>query len=197
MFIGRDWRNGWLMGAQHYPSPNFGVRPVNGDSIDTLVIHSISLPPGEYGNRLVPIFFANELDFDAHPYFQTIRDLKVSAHFFIERSGRIWQHVSVFDRAWHAGKSIWHGRENCNDYSVGVELEGLEGLHFESAQYAALSELILHLKKIIPLRHIVGHEHIAPGRKHDPGAGFDWRRLKMDLNATQEHYFEYPPHVIT
>lgn len=194
MLLARGWKNGWLSGARHYPSPNFGVRPHSVENIDTLVIHSISLPPGEFGTGCVPIFFANQLDFNAHLYFETIRGLEVSAHFFIERSGRIWQHVGVYDRAWHAGKSIWQNRENCNDYSVGVELEGLEGQHFESAQYATLSELILALTNIIPLRHIVGHEHIAPGRKNDPGAGFDWWRLRADLQQNEKSaLFEYPP----
>lgn len=176
---------GWLLNVRHAPSPNFGSRPTQyqgGENrVNMVVVHSISLPPGVYGGGCVQRFFENKLDFSAHPYFETIRGLEVSAHFFIERTGVIWQHVGVFDRAWHAGKSCWMGRENCNDYSVGIELEGLEGLHFENAQYVALQSLIRSLCTILPIEYIVGHEHIAPGRKADPGCGFEWQRLRVGL----------------
>lgn len=172
------WRNGWYSAAQPVPSPNFGPRPV-GVAIDLLVLHSISLPPGEYGGTQIEQLFTNTLDFDAHPYFQTIRGLQVSAHFVLRRDGRLLQFVSCDDRAWHAGASSWNGRSSCNDYSIGIELEGLEGTPFAAAQYPALAQLVLALAQHYPIAHIVGHEHIAPGRKHDPGVGFDWRQLQQ------------------
>ena len=185
-----QWQDGWLLGwgqatatpppaasagvpVRHLPSPNHGPRP-DGAVLDLLVVHSISLPPGEYGTGQVERLFTNTLDWDAHPYFQTLRGLEVSAHFFIDRHGRLTQCVPVGRRAWHAGRSCWRGRDNCNDWSVGVELEGLEGDRFEPAQYQTLSALVLALQAVCPLREVVGHEHIAPGRKQDPGPGFDW-----------------------
>ena len=121
------------------------------------------------------------LDWDAHPYYQGIRGLEVSAHFFITRTGELWQFVSCDDRAWHAGTSAWRGRGNCNDDSIGIELEGLEGLAFETAQYHSLAALCRDIAGNYPVAHLAGHEHIAPGRKHDPGTGFDWARLRGDL----------------
>ncbi|MGN1056648.1 MAG: 1,6-anhydro-N-acetylmuramyl-L-alanine amidase AmpD [Comamonas sp.] len=174
------WHNGWLSTAQHRPSPNFGPRPA-GASIDLVVVHSISLPPGQYGTGCVQQLFGNTLDWGAHPYFESIRGLEVSSHFFIERTGQLWQFVSCDDRAWHAGKSHWQGRENCNDFSIGIELEGLEGLCFEDAQYAQLRTLCAQLQAHYPVHQLAGHEHIAPGRKQDPGPGFDWQRLQADL----------------
>lgn len=174
------WRDGWLLSAQHLPSPNFGPRPAD-QAIDLVVVHSISLPPGNYGTGCVQQLFTNQLDWDAHPYFQTIRGLEVSAHFFIERSGSVWQFVSCDARAWHAGQSQWLGRNNCNDYSIGIELEGLEGLQFEAAQYRALSALCHDLAQRYDIAHMAGHEHIAPGRKQDPGLGFDWAYLHTAL----------------
>lgn len=149
--------------------------------IDLLVLHSISLPPGEYGTGAVQALFTNQLDWDAHPYYQGIRGLEVSAHFFIERDGRLWQFVDCDARAWHAGVSCYRGRERCNDDSIGIELEGLEGQTFEAAQYATLAGLCQDLALRYPLRHVAGHEHVAPGRKQDPGPGFDWQRLRQDL----------------
>ena len=175
-----QWQHGWCSLAQRMPSPNFGPRPA-GTAIDLLVLHSISLPPGEFGGDHVQALFTNTLDWDAHPYFQTIRGLEVSAHFFIRRDGALWQFVSVDDRAWHAGASCFGGRDNCNDYSVGIELEGLEGGRFEPAQYAALAPLCRALAARHPIAAIAGHEHIAPGRKHDPGPGFNWPRLRRAL----------------
>lgn len=181
------WRNGWYSAAQPVPSPNFGPRPV-GVAIDLLVLHSISLPPGEYGGTQIEQLFTNTLDFDAHPYFQTIRGLQVSAHFVLRRDGRLLQFVSCDDRAWHAGTSSWNGRSSCNDYSIGIELEGLEGTPFAAAQYPALAQLVLALAQHYPIAHIVGHEHIAPGRKHDPGAGFDWRQLQQLIGWTDARF---------
>lgn len=149
--------------------------------IDLVVLHSISLPPGEYGGPQVEQLFTNRLDWDAHPYFQRIRGMEVSAHFFIRRDGELLQFVDADARAWHAGASRWRGRDNCNDDSVGIELEGLEGQTFEPAQYRCLAELCRQLMQRYPVTHIAGHEHIAPGRKQDPGPGFDWARLQHDL----------------
>ena len=173
---------GWLAGVRHCPSPNFGPRPEGAD-ISLLVVHSISLPPGHYGTGQVERLFTNTLDWDAHPYFQGIRGLEVSAHFFIDRRGQVTQFVSVWDRAWHAGKSHWQGRDNCNDFSVGVELEGLEGDTFEPVQYQRLAWLCHTLSDLCPLRQVAGHEHVAPGRKQDPGPGFQWETLHAALHA--------------
>lgn len=145
------------------------------------LIHSISLPPGEYGGDAIERFFTNRLDWDAHPYFATIRGMAVSAHFLIRRDGRTLQFVSTELRAWHAGNSSWQGRANCNDYSVGIELEGVEGELFEPAQYACLVRLLKALARRFPLAAVAGHEHVAAGRKGDPGAGFDWPRLVSSL----------------
>ena len=174
------WHAGWLRRARHCPSPNFGERPP-GMPVDLLVVHSISLPPGQYGTGAVQQLFTNRLDWDAHPYYQDIRGIEVSAHFFIERDGALWQFVSCDQRAWHAGASCWQGRERCNDYSIGIELEGLEGQRFAPAQYRQLAQLCQELRSAYPIAQVAGHEHIAPGRKHDPGPGFDWRRLQAAL----------------
>jgi N-acetyl-anhydromuramoyl-L-alanine amidase len=169
-------RGGWLEDAERLDSPHFGLRPPNVE-IDLLVIHSISLPPGQYGGSDVQKLFTNELDWDSHPYFQSIRGAQVSAHFYIQRDGKLWQFVSADQRAWHAGRSSFQGRENCNDFSIGIELEGLEGGLFEAVQYQRLAKLCRHLACLYPIAHVAGHEHIAPGRKRDPGAGFDWPLL--------------------
>ncbi len=174
------WHAGWCSAAKRLDSPNFGPRPVGGP-IDLIVLHSISLPPGRYGGQEVQALFTNQLDWDAHPYFQSIRGATVSSHFYIRRDGQLWQFVSVQDRAWHAGRSSFRGRENCNDFSIGIELEGLEGQLFESAQYFQLAALCQTLRSEYPITHIAGHEHIAPGRKFDPGVGFDWPRLIQDV----------------
>lgn len=175
-----EWRLGWLSDARRLASPNCGPRPA-GTAISLVVIHSISLPPGQYGGGQVQALFTNQLDWDAHPYFQTIRGLQVSAHFFIARDGAVWQFVSCDDRAWHAGVSTFHTRDNCNDYSIGVELEGLEGDVFEPAQYAALTRLCLQVRLHYPITAVLGHEHVAPGRKLDPGPGFDWPLLAKSV----------------
>ncbi|WP_093164227.1 1,6-anhydro-N-acetylmuramyl-L-alanine amidase AmpD [Variovorax sp. YR216] len=174
------WRSGWYRFARPLPSPNFGPRPP-GARIDLIVLHSISLPPGRYGGEEVQALFTNRLDWDAHPYFEKIRGLEVSAHFYVRRNGELWQFVSCNDRAWHAGASSWRGRSNCNDDSIGIELEGLEGETFESAQYETLASLCPAIAQTYPTAFIAGHEHIAPGRKQDPGPGFDWRLLREQL----------------
>lgn len=175
--IGPD---GWHRHARAVPSPNFGPRPAHAH-IDLLVLHSISLPPGQYGGPQVEQLFTNTLDCGAHPYFDALRGLQVSAHFFVRRTGELVQFVSCHDRAWHAGQSCWRGRSNCNDDSIGIELEGLESDTFEPAQYATLATLCHALAQRYPLAHVAGHEHIAPGRKQDPGPGFDWAQLQREL----------------
>ncbi len=174
------WHDGWWHAARACPSPNFGPRP-EGTAIDLVVLHSISLPPGQYGGDEIERLFTNQLDWDAHPYFQQIRGMEVSAHFLVRRDGGLLQFVSCDQRAWHAGRSQWQGRDNCNDFSVGIELEGLEGELFEPAQYATLVPLMRALRSRYPIRHVAGHEHVAPGRKIDPGPGFDWARLQSAL----------------
>jgi AmpD protein len=172
-----DWRAGWLRRARSAPSPNFGPRP-EATQVDLVVLHSISLPPGEYGGDAIERLFANGLDWSGHAYFEKIRGLTVSAHFLIRRDGELVQFVSCDDRAWHAGASHWRGRDDCNDFSIGVELEGLEGEAFDDAQYPVLAGLLRSLALRYPIAAVAGHEHVAPGRKNDPGAGFDWPRLR-------------------
>jgi len=181
------WAQGWYRFAHRLDSPNFGPRP-EGGAIDLIVLHSISLPPGVYGGDEVERLFTNRLDWDAHPYFQQIRGAQVSAHFFIRRDGALLQFVSCDDRAWHAGASSYRGRDNCNDDSIGIELEGLEGETFEDAQYEALAALCAAIAQHYPVRHVAGHEHIAPGRKKDPGPGFEWALLKRDLGWPQDWF---------
>jgi N-acetyl-anhydromuramoyl-L-alanine amidase len=177
----RSWADGWWTRARRSPSPNAGPRPA-GTTIDLVVLHSISLPPGQFGGPEVEQFFHNRLDTSAHPYFARLQDLKVSAHFFVRRTGEVLQFVSCDQRAWHAGASAWRGRTQCNDFSIGIELEGLDdGTAFCAAQYAALTRLLRAVSRVYPVREVVGHEHVAPGRKADPGAGFDWRRLARVL----------------
>ncbi len=182
-----SWAGGWLSTARHCPSPNHGPRP-DGAQIDLIVLHSISLPPGVYGGPEVEQLFTNTLDWDAHPYFGQIRGMEVSAHFFIRRDGELVQFVDADARAWHAGASCWRGRDNCNDDSIGIELEGLEGEPFETAQYATLGQLCHQLRARYPVAHIAGHEHIAPGRKLDPGPGFDWARLQHELGWSLAYF---------
>jgi AmpD protein len=183
--VAAGWQGGWLDSARHFRSPNFGPRPP-GVSIDLVVVHSISLPPGVYGGPEVFELFTNTLDWDRHPYFDGIRGMQVSSHFYIRRDGALWQFVDCDDRAWHAGRSCWRGRDNCNDDSVGIELEGLEGERFEPAQYEALAEVCEALARRYPVAHLAGHSDIAPGRKGDPGPGFDWRRLQGRLDWPPE-----------
>ena len=175
------WQAGWWSAATRCESPNFNQRP-DGVEVSLALIHSISLPPGEYGGDAVERLFTNRLDWDAHPYYRRIRGIQVSSHFLIRRDGELIQFVSCEQRAWHAGASSWQGRDNCNDYSIGIELEGLEGERFEAPQYAVLVTLLEAIAAQFPIRQVVGHQHVAPGRKEDPGAGFDWRGLRLALN---------------
>jgi len=181
------WQDGWYRFARRLASPNHGPRPA-GAQVDLIVVHSISLPPGEYGGDQVQQLFTNTLDWNAHPYFKGIEGMTVSSHFYIRRGGELWQFVSCDERAWHAGASRYRGRADCNDDSIGVELEGLEGERFEPAQYEALAALCTVLAQRYPVQHVAGHEHVAPGRKRDPGAGFDWRLLRQSL-AWPRQYF--------
>ena len=163
-------------------SPNQDARP-RGTKITLLVVHSISLPPGEFGGDAIERLFTNCLDPQAHPYFREICELKVSAHFLLRRDGAVIQFVPPERRAWHAGDSSWRGRERCNDFSIGIELEGSEDGPFESAQYQSLTQLIRQLRQQHPIRDIAAHSEVAPGRKTDPGAHFDWTRLLAGLAA--------------
>lgn len=149
-------------------------------AVELVVLHSISLPPGVFGGPQVQALFTNTLRCDEHPYFAALEGLRVSAHFFVRRDGGLVQFVSCDRRAWHAGVSAWDGRANCNDYSIGVELEGLEGGCFTPSQYRRTGALLRGLQRRYPLRAVCGHEHVAPGRKQDPGPGFDWGRLSSD-----------------
>lgn len=164
---------GWCAAARRTDSPNCDARPI-GTPIDLLVIHNISLPPGQFGGSGIAELFTNTLDCDAHPYFERLRALKVSAHFLIRRGGDVLQFVPTLARAWHAGVSQFEGRERCNDFSIGIELEGCDDQPFEPAQYAVLAELTSALRARHPIVAVAGHEHIAPGRKTDPGPCFDW-----------------------
>ena len=178
---------GWLEGVRRCESPNRSERPT-GERIELALIHSISLPPGDYGGDAIERLFMNRLDFDAHPYFRRLHGLEVSSHFLILRTGEVVQFVACDERAWHAGKSCWRGRHDCNDFSVGIELEGLEGLAFDAPQYAALTGLLVALATRYPLRGVAGHEHVAPGRKQDPGAGFDWPALVCALGWPAQYF---------
>ncbi|KXU39046.1 N-acetyl-anhydromuranmyl-L-alanine amidase [Ventosimonas gracilis] len=180
-----DRKTGWCQGASHCPSKHYNARP-DGE-ISLLVIHNISLPPGQFGTGKVQQFFCQKLNAHEHPYFAEIADLRVSAHFLIERDGKVTQFVSCLQRAWHAGKSSFNGRENCNDFSIGIELEGTDDAPFSAAQYLALAQLSLELQAAWPAiteGRICGHSDIAPGRKTDPGPCFDWaqfRALRLQL----------------
>jgi AmpD protein len=185
----RLWNDGWLRAARRCESPNFGARPT-GVAPELVVIHSISLPPGVYGGDAIERLFTNRLDWDAHPYYTQIRGLEVSSHFVVRRAGELLQFVSCDQRAWHAGTSQWRGRSNCNDFSIGIELEGLEGATFEPAQYETLLSLLKRLARRYRVSGIAGHEHIAPGRKQDPGPGFDWRRIVAELHWPRRYFPE-------
>jgi AmpD protein len=175
----RPWQlddDGWLDAAERIASPYCDDRP-DGEVISLAVIHAISLPPDQFGGDGVERLFTGRLDPAEHPYYQQIHTLRVSAHFFIRRDGRLIQFVPCRLRAWHAGESRWRGRERCNDFSLGIELEGCDEQAFESAQYACLVRLLGVLRLRYPIRDIVGHADVAPGRKTDPGPHFDWKRL--------------------
>ena len=168
---------GWLVDAKRIVSPNHDARP-DGTATDLLVIHNISLPPGIYGGKAIVDLFTNKLDRNAHPYFETISELRVSAHVLIRRDGSAIQFVAFHERAWHAGVSEWKGRERCNDFSIGVELEGTDDDPFTIAQYAKLVGVTQLLQRAYPLTHAVAHSEIAPGRKTDPGPHFNWRLFR-------------------
>ena len=188
-----DRAGGLISPARFVPSPNCDRRPPPFSQIDMIIIHSISLPPRCYGGKYVEQFFTNKLNPGAHPYFAGIIDMKVSAHFFINRAGRLVQFVPTHLRAWHAGKSKAYGRENINDMSLGVELEGCDDEPFTDKQYVKLIALIDFLRGIYPLiipLHILGHNEIAVGRKTDPGPYFDWKRVRLAIDE-QNHANPY------
>lgn len=174
---------GIITRARQVPSPNFDDRPP-GVEPDLIVVHGISLPPGEFGGQWIDLFFTNRLPPDADPYFASIADLRVSSHLLIRRDGELVQYVPLLKRAWHAGQSSYRGREACNDFSVGIELEGTDGSPYEPAQYRVLADVILALCEVYPtlsIDRIAGHDEVAPGRKTDPGPAFDWPRLRTLL----------------
>ena len=176
--------NGWLEGVRRSPSPNFNQRP-DGCDIDLLVIHNISLPPGEFGGPWIDDLFSNRLDTDAHPYFREIAGAEVSAHILIRRNGELVQYVPFHQRAWHAGRSEYCGRERCNDFSIGIELEGEDETPYSDKQYAVLAAVVEAVSAAYPHitgREVAAHADIAPGRKTDPGPAFDWLRLYDGLS---------------
>ena len=172
-------RDGQLLGARQIPSPNFNQRPEYTD-IQLLVIHNISLPPSQFGGGYIEQFFQNELDWSLHPYFQTIQGMQVSTHLLILRSGEVLQFVNFNQRAWHSGRSTYLGKKECNDYSIGIELEGSDDLPFQEIQYQVLAHVVTVLQATYPklLQHVAGHSDIARGRKTDPGPYFDWLKIR-------------------
>lgn len=174
--------DGWCRQALRIVSPNCDARPT-GTEIGLLVIHNISLPPGHFGGERICELFTNQLDCDAHPYFEQLRALRVSAHFLIRRDGAVVQFVSANDRAWHAGVSSFGARQQCNDFSIGIELEGTDFEPYAEPQYLALAGLTSALQARYRLTDVAGHAHIAPGRKTDPGPFFDWRHYRRALSA--------------
>lgn len=182
-----DIQTGLLLQARQLPSPNVDERPA-GVLPDLIIVHGISLPPGEYGGSWIDQLFTNRLPADGHPYFKQIEGMKVSSHLLIRRDGEIVQYVPFYRRAWHAGVSSYQGRERCNDFSIGIELEGMDDQPYEVAQYQQLAKVITSLWRHYPSlssRHVVGHSDVAPGRKTDPGDSFDWTRLHAMINAQQ------------
>jgi len=177
--MSESWRvgaDGWIAAAERIPSPNFDPRPM-GEAVSLILIHAISLPPGQFGGDGIAALFTNRLDPNQHPYYQTIAGLTVSSHFLLRRDGGLVQFVSCDQRAWHAGVSSWKGRERCNDFSIGIELEGCDDRAFEDAQYQALNRLLAVLRVRYPITDIAAHSDIAPGRKTDPGPCFEWGRV--------------------
>jgi len=177
---------GWLAQARSCPSPNWGERPVDSE-VSLLVIHNISLPPGQFGGAYIEQFFTNALNADEHSYFAEIAELQVSAHFLIDREGEVVQFVPLAQRAWHAGESSFAGCTNCNDYSIGIELEGTDTEAYSDKQYQSLVRLSRELLAAYPAltaERIVGHSDISPGRKTDPGPAFDWPRFFAMLRHT-------------
>ncbi len=162
------------MNFKQIPSPNFSERT---EAVDMVVIHNISLPPGEFGGHYIEDFFQNKLAVSAHPYFASIQNLKVSSHLLIKRDGTTIQFVDFAHKAWHAGVSHYRGRDNCNNFSIGIELEGADDIAYTEAQYQQLNKILADLCQQYPIKYIVGHNDIAPGRKTDPGAAFDWSKI--------------------
>ena len=179
--------NGWLSGVRRIASPNYDRRPP-GTKIDLLVIHNISLPPDQFGGSGIVKFFSNQLDTDEHPYYARLEGVKVSSHFLIRRDGQIVQFVPCRGRAWHAGASDWQGRSRCNDFSLGIELEGSDFVPFTDRQYTALARLTRRLQRAYPIRSIAGHSDIAPVRKTDPGPYFDWPRYQATLKSSGQEW---------
>ena len=180
-----DVERGLMQSARQVASPNFDARPA-GVEADLIVVHGISLPPGEFGGPWIERLFMNTLPADVHPYFEQIDGLRVSSHVLVARNGELTQFVKFTDRAWHAGQSVYDGREACNDFSIGVELEGTDTTPYEAAQYDALGEIVAALCKAYPRLspdRVVGHSDIAPGRKTDPGPEFDWPRARRAIAA--------------
>ena len=180
--------DGWVQGIPHHPSPNCDPRPADSD-ISLLVVHNISLPPGEFGGPWIDQLFTNTLDINAHPWFRdNLAGVEVSAHALIRRDGELIQYVSFDQRAWHAGASCFDGRQRCNDFSIGIELEGVDDQPYEQVQYQRLSEVAIALIAAYPSirpQHITGHSDIAPGRKSDPGLAFDWGYLRGLLDGAE------------
>ncbi|KOC88934.1 1,6-anhydro-N-acetylmuramyl-L-alanine amidase AmpD [Winslowiella iniecta] len=176
-------QDGWIVGVKQVPSPHFNSRPAE-EVPSLLVVHNISLPPGEFGGPYIDALFTGQLDASAHPFFAEIAQLRVSAHCLIRRDGEIVQYVPFHLRAWHAGISCWQGRENCNDFSVGIELEGTDTLPYTEVQYQALQQVTALLMQHYPLtiERITGHSDIAPERKTDPGPAFDWEKFRHGLS---------------
>jgi N-acetyl-anhydromuramoyl-L-alanine amidase len=170
------WSAGWWLAAERRASPNFDVRP-DGVMAELVVLHHISLPAGQFGGDAVVDFFENRLDVVEYPQLVELADVKVSAHFFVRRGGDVLQFVSCAERAWHAGVSLWRGRGVCNDFSIGIEIEGDDKASFTDAQYAAINALLAALQQAYPIKAVTSHSEIAPGRKIDPGPTFDWSRL--------------------
>jgi N-acetyl-anhydromuramoyl-L-alanine amidase len=182
-----DLKNGIMRGVRQVASPNFDARPV-GVVADLIVVHGISLPPGEFGGPWIDRLFTNSLPVDIHPYFQEIGELRVSSHLLVARDGALTQFVKFTDRAWHAGESRYEGRTACNDFSIGVELEGVDTIPYEAAQYDTLAEVVAALCDAYPRlssERLVGHSDISPGRKTDPGPAFDWERAQRCISAAR------------
>ncbi len=170
---------GQLIGARQIASPNYNARPAHSE-IELLVVHNISLPPSQFGGGYIEQFFQNKLDWSLHPYFQTIQGMQVSTHLLILRSGEVLQFVNFNQRAWHSGRSTYLGKKECNDYSIGIELEGSDDLPFQEIQYQVLAHVVTVLQATYPklLQHVAGHSDIARGRKTDPGPYFDWLKIR-------------------
>ena len=187
------WHSGWLQGVHHCPSPHHDDRPAE-SKVNLLVIHGISLPAGSFDGDAVLQLFAGTLDLRQHASFASLQGLRVSAHFFVRRDGRIWQCVSTQARAWHAGASAFLGRERCNDFSIGIEVEGCDDLPYTLLQYRATAWLCRVLTRQHPIAQVVGHMHIAPGRKTDPGPTFEWHTLRALSRLPRRYFAIAQPH---